>query len=331
LTELTLEANPISLTYEKAREYLGLGVNRLSIGVQSFDPVMLRAIGRPHRPKEAVRTYEDARRAGFENISFDLMYGLPGQMLDALEDDLNRVVELRPDHVSCFALETIPLTPFGLKRQLGLLDAPMPPNDARMTMHRLVFSRLADAGYRHYGALNFALPGKESEHNRIAFRAPQGEYIGWGNSAYSFMNDCVYTNLADTSQYVEALEERKSPVSYLRKATLLELASRFLVLGLKFLHVSHRDFEYRFGAGIAHFFSPQLLKLTEHGLLVVDDRGVTLTDLGAIYVNNVCKEFYVGQNIGRSQYVQPYFSIDAKEMNRLFDQAERRNWPGGAP
>jgi oxygen-independent coproporphyrinogen-3 oxidase len=322
LTELTLEANPISLTYEKALAYRSLGINRLSIGVQSFNSAFLHRIGRPHRAYEAIATYEAARRAGFNNVSIDLMFALPGQQTIDLVEDLNQLVALAPEHISCFTLETIPMTPLWVKRQLGILEAPMPEMEREIEMYQVVVAHLTAAGYHHYGALNFARPGKESEHNRIAFQAPQGEYLGWGNSAYSFMNEHVFCNEEDVGRYIEAVSRKRSPVSFIKRASLHELASRLVLLGLKFLKVKHADFENRFGLPMDYFFSEQLSKLSQQHLISVDQEGVALTELGTIYVNNVCKEFFVGANRGSKQYIQYKPTINAKTINYLVAKAE---------
>ncbi len=322
IMELTLEANPISLTKEKAREYRRLGINRLSIGVQSFSQEHLRKIGRPHRPDDAVATYKAARDVGFDNISIDLMYGLPGQTATDLQQDIDKLVSLAPDHISCFPLEVIPLTPLALRQKLGISHKLPKPDDA-IELHSVLFDGLRNAGYRHYGAMNFALPGKESEHNRIAFVAPQGEYIGWGNSAYSFFNSHVFCNDSDLTRYIEAIKSDRSPVSYVKKATQLELASRMVMFGLKFLAVKRTDFEKEFGVPFEHFFESQLSELSSKGLLVVDDDAVSLTELGILYVNNVCKEFFTEENRKRPQWIQYQPTIDAKTINAIVDKAQR--------
>lgn len=323
LKELTIEVNPISLTKEKARGYLGFGANRLSIGVQTFNRSHLLSIGRPHRPNEAIRTFEDARDAGFQNISLDLMYALPGQTLSDLDEDIDQLIDMAPDHISCFPLEVIPMTPLDFRKKLAPEKLPAIDEEVGLQMHFHLLARMRAAGYRHYGAMNFAVPGKESEHNRIAFVAPQGEYIGWGNGAYSFMNDYVFCNDSDVNRYMRAIEKEDSPVAFSKRATQLELASRMVALGLKFLSVDRNCFERRFGFPLETFFGQTIDMLREAGLIGMDEDSIFLTDIGVIYVNNVCKEFFVGENRHRPQWVQYEPTISAEMINRIFDQAKR--------
>lgn len=323
LRELTLEANPSSLTIETARKWLDLGFNRLSIGVQSFNSKILRNIGRRHREGEAYKAYDLARRAGFDNISIDLMYGLPGQTCELLIEDLKTVTELEADHVTCFCLEVIPLTPLEIKNRLGTLKQSLPTLEEINNMHEIVEDVLGTAGYVRYGCLSHARDGKQSEHNRIAFRAPQREYIGWGNSAYSFIDNYVFCNDCNVERYCDLIETKQSAVTFAKKASMIELASRYIVLGLKFFEVLSAPFLSQFGFSMDFFFGEQLKALSQKGLIEVGKEGIRVTDLGKRYINNVCKEFYVGANIGRRQHIQFEPTISAARVNWLLREAQR--------
>ena len=188
--EITVEVNPISFTESKAQTYLENGVNRISLGVQSFNDTTLKVIGRPHRARDIQAAVDVIDRLGWRNYSLDLIYGVPGQTLAQLREDLLRSVATGATHLSCFRLEIIPFTALKLREAVDLIPTRL-SIEMLNEMDDLVASVLTENGFHHYGAFNFARPGFESVHNEIAFMAPQGEYVGFGNSAYSFVNGHV--------------------------------------------------------------------------------------------------------------------------------------------
>lgn len=302
-SEVTVEVNPISFTGDRAEAYAAAGVNRISFGVQSFDDETLRTIGRPHRARDVARTLDVLRATGFENVSLDLIYGVPGQTLDLLRRDLAAAAETGATHISCFRLEIIPFTALKLREAAGLLP-PRAPVKTLNAMDDLVTEILQGAGYREYGAFNFARPGFESVHNEIAFVAPQGEYVGFGNSAYSFANGCVYSNHADVGTYVEAVTADRDPIALAHRADAHELMSRYFVLGLKFFRVSRSGFARLHGLSPEDVFGETLDRLVDGGFLLREEDAYVLTRRGRHYVNNVAKEFYVGDSRGARQHVQ---------------------------
>ena len=301
--EITIEVNPISFTLEGAHQYLDAGINRLSFGVQSFNDETLKTIGRPHRRGDVEATLGIIHEVGWENFSIDLIYGVPGQSLADLRADLERVIAAGPAHVSCFRLEIIPFTALHLKERAEMLPERLPV-ELLNEMDALVSETLHDVGYDDYGSFNFARPGFKSRHNDIAFVAPQAEYIGWGNSSYSFIRDHVFTNHADIYDYVEAVQDGRYPIALARRANALELMSRYFVLGLKFFDVPRGPFIERFGMEPEQVFGDVLERLVAQGLLAREADSYHLTPLGRPYVNNIAKEFYVGENVGARQHVQ---------------------------
>ncbi|MET9019958.1 radical SAM family heme chaperone HemW [Actinopolymorpha sp. NPDC004070] len=306
--ELTVEVNPISFDEEHAEAYLEGGVNRLSIGIQSFDEQTLRTIGRPHRRADVERSLEISRRSGYTNVSLDLIYGVPGQTERSLRDDLARALDSGATHLSCFRLEIIPFTVLKLREAAGDLPPRLDQSELNR-MDDLVSEVLREGGMREYGVFNFARPGAESLHNEIAFMAPQSDYVGFGNGAYSWAGGHIYTNHALIPSYLEAIDEGRDPIAFSRRATALEEMSRYFVLGLKFFRVPRQPFVDKFGLTPEDVFGPVLARLEDDGMVLRerDAEGAEhyqLTTTGRHYVNNVCKEFYVGDNRGRGQYVQ---------------------------
>lgn len=324
--EVTVEVNPISFTLEKARAYKSAGVNRISFGVQSFNDTHLATIGRPHRAKDVRDTLNVIHEVGWDNYSIDLIYGIPGQTLEDLREDLAKAIEIAPAHISSFRLEIIPLTLLKLRGAANLLP-PRPPISMLNEMDDLVSTTLTENGYVGYGAFNFARPGFESVHNSVAFVAPQSEYVGFGNSAYSFANGYVYCNHADLDDYEQAVFDGKDPIALATPVSSLEMMSRFFVLGVKFFRVSRVLFEKQFGLPAEQIFGDLLAKLYADGLLVVDGDDYVLTAKGRRYVNNVAKDFFVGENRGRRQYHQFVSNLTVEQIMRFSELRERANQP----
>ncbi|MBK7828745.1 radical SAM family heme chaperone HemW [Nannocystis sp.] len=301
--EITVEVNPISFTPDKAIAYRDAGVNRISFGVQSFEDRLLRIIGRPHRGRDVDDTLVAIHAAGFTNFSLDVIYGIPSQTEDELRADLARAVATGATHISCFRLEIIPFT--ALKLREAARDIP-----ARLTIEQLdamdliVSEVLGQHGYREYGAFNFAKPGFESVHNEIAFVAPQGEYVGFGNSAYSFINGHVYTNHAAVDAYEDAVEAGGDPIVLAHRLSLHEEMSRYFVLGLKFLRVSRTRFIERYGLEPELLFGPVIRELEEAGMWTRVGEEWKVSARGRQYINNMAKAFYIGDSRGRRQFAQ---------------------------
>lgn len=175
--EITCEANPDSMTEEFLRTVHAAGVNRLSMGIQSADDGELRMLGRLHTFAQAKDAFARARRAGFANISVDLMYALPGQTMDGLRRSMERLLELEPEHVSCYGLTVEPDTP------LGRSNPALPDDDTQADMYLMLCRMAREAGFEHYEISNFARPGHRSRHNSRYWA--QGEYLGFGPGAHS--------------------------------------------------------------------------------------------------------------------------------------------------
>ena len=194
--EITLEANPKTFTPEKIRDYAALGVNRLSIGLQSIHENELKKLGRIHNLDDFKSAYDMTLSAGIQNINVDLMYGIPDQSLKSLSETLSFITSISPTHLSAYGLIVEEGTPFFEARDSLLL----PSDDEEYMMYREVCSALRGAGYRHYEISNYAKPGYESRHNLKYWQ--NREYIGVGISAYSYYGDSRYGNTHDLTEYL---------------------------------------------------------------------------------------------------------------------------------
>jgi oxygen-independent coproporphyrinogen-3 oxidase len=318
--ELTVEVNPISFTVEKAVAYADGGVNRVSFGLQSFNDKTLKVIGRPHRSADVDRTLAAIQAGGFENYSLDIIYGVPGQTETQLREDLRRAAATGATHISCFRLEIIPFTALKLREGAGLIPDRL-DDQALNAMDDIVTAVLTDEGYREYGAFNFARPGYESVHNQVAFVAPQGEYVGFGNSSYSFIDDHVYCNHAVVSRYEQAVFAGEDPIALARPVSSLDAMARYFVLGVKFFVVPRGPFIARFGFEPEDVFGGVLDELGEAGMLVRRDDDYVLTRRGRQYVNNVAKRFYVGSSRGVTQYPQFVPTLTVTQIERYAKKA----------
>jgi putative oxygen-independent coproporphyrinogen III oxidase len=197
--EITAEANPDTVDRYSLGALRSAGITRLSLGVQSFDPAVLEALERVHPPGSARRAYADAREAGFDSVSLDLIYGARGETAASWRRTLGEAVILGPDHLSCYALTVEPSTPLGRKVALGLTLPPDP--DLQADLYDLACEMLAGAGYRHYEVSNWARPGHESVHNLGYWeRRP---YLGLGAGAHSYRDGRRWWNVRPPGRYVE--------------------------------------------------------------------------------------------------------------------------------
>lgn len=311
--EITVEVNPISFSDDHGKIYKDGGINRISFGVQSFSDKNLRTIGRPHRTADTLNTLRVIRENQFDNFSIDLMYGIPGQTIEELQEDIRMSIDTGAPHVTCFKLEVIPFTALKLREGAGELP-PKLDDVAIYDMEVQLAESFASAGYRQYGAFNFAKPGFESKHNKIAFDFPQGEYIGFGNSSYSFINNYVYCNQASIGEYQSLVNQGQLPIALATPVSTREKMSRAFVLGLKFSGVSTDLFESEFGVRPEVVFSDKIEELVASGLLELQDRVYRVTNTGLFYINNVCKEFYTEHNKNVRQHLQFTPNITNKQI-----------------
>ena len=266
--EVSLEANPGTLTMEKLRAYREMGVNRLSIGVQSFDAGLLRDIGRVHTPGEAVEAVRMARAAGFANIGIDLMYGLPGQTMGAWEATLETALSLPLAHISAYALIVEEGTPMAERKD------ELPGEEDVLAMQRLCTRALATAGFDRYEISNYARAGFACRHNRVYWR--RGEYLGFGCAAHSFFGGERFRNASDLEGYLRGARglERERVDGKAAREEIIMLATR-TGEGL-----SLENWREDFGEDFASGREKVLDALRRAGLLEIADGRVYLTEKG---------------------------------------------------
>lgn len=286
--EWTVEANPGTVDREKLALLRAAGVNRLSLGVQSFDDELLLFLGRIHTAAEARAAWELARAAGFDNLSLDLMYAIPGQTLSAWQKTLEQALTLAPEHVSAYSLAIEEGTEFGRRWEAGLLE-PL-PDDVDLAMYREVRQRLGEAGLAQYEISNFARPGRECRHNLVYWR--NEPYLGLGPAATSYLGGERRTNFRNVEQYYQALAAGRSPVAEREEATPELAMAETVILGLRLTGgISRERFRRRFQVDLAAVYPEAIRRLTAAGLLAADAQGLRLTPRGLPLANQVFLEF----------------------------------------
>ncbi|MBA4372905.1 MAG: coproporphyrinogen III oxidase [Thermodesulfovibrio sp.] len=228
-TEITLEANPGTVSSDLLDALRSLGVNRLSIGVQSFQDSELKVLGRIHNSAEAACAIAEASASGFSNISLDLMYGIPGQTMASWKDTLSQAVSLGPTHISAYELTPEKETPLFGMLSSGKLS--LPHEDLVLDMYGFAIDFLGEHGYRHYEISNFARPGRECRHNLNYW--DRGDYAGVGAGAHSFVNGIRAYNSSDLEHYIEELHFRCLPQKEEQALTRAEASREHIFLGLR--------------------------------------------------------------------------------------------------
>ena len=287
--ECTVEANPGTVDEVYLAQISAAGANRLSLGVQSFDDRLLRVIGRIHTAEEAERAFRAARRAGFTNISLDLMYGLPTQTLDDLRQSVDETLALAPEHISVYGLIVEEGTPFAAAEAAGRLA--LPSEDAAEEMYDFLMEELPAHGYRRYEISNFARAGFESRHNLGYWR--NVPYLGVGAAAHGYVDGERWRNESDTAAYIRAVRAGgrvRTPEDGERTAR--NAMEEYAFLALRTAEgIDAADFQRTFGVGIDVIYGAVIAHYEKKGLLRSSEGHITLTAAGMKTGNEVFASF----------------------------------------
>ena len=289
--EVTLEVNPGTASLEKLKRYKELGINRLSIGVQSSKEDELKLLGRIHSFEEAKQTVLWAREAGFANLSLDLMSALPGQSLENYKENVEAILALNPEHISSYSLIVEEGTPFYGQYAEGMpKEEELPDEETDRAMYAYTKERLAQAGYHRYEISNYAKQGYESRHNSSYWIGT--EYLGIGLGASSLFTNARYHNETDLTRYLEDIEAGDDVRREIERLVPEEQMEEFMILGLRMMRgISRAEFQKRFGKPIETVYGSALKKLKRQGLLVLEGDTIALTDSGIDVSNQVFVEF----------------------------------------
>jgi oxygen-independent coproporphyrinogen-3 oxidase len=289
--EVTMEMNPASLSSsdelsnEKLHEFRRLGINRASFGAQTFDDRELKQLGRTHTSADIPATFRHLREAGFENINFDLIAGLPNQTLSGWKRNLDLALNLRPEHLSLYLLDVHEGTPLADQIRSGI--RPKPDDDLAAEMYRFMIDRVTAAGYEHYEISNFCLPGFESRHNTKYWNG--AAYYGFGCSAHSYDGRRRrWENERDVAKYVTLVEKEQSPITACTNLNEEDARSESIFLGLRLMRgLDLEDYRKRFGSDLRDRYDADINRLHEAGLIEIDEGFMRLTKRGALLSNEV--------------------------------------------
>ena len=286
--EITIEANPGTLDGEKLKLLIESGINRLSLGAQSFNNLFLKKLGRIHTTQDIINSYFLAREIGFSNINIDIMFALPGQTTEDFQATLKKAVSLKPDHLSLYNLTINTGTEYYENHKRNNLK--LPSEDEEFDMYDWAINFLKENNFEHYEIANFARPHRRSLHNLIYWQ--NQPYLGIGAGAYSFIRGYRYMNFKDPAKYIKEVMNDKLPIDQGEKLSLRKRMIETIILGLRTKDgVSYKKFKARFKVDINNTFHKQIKKLVNLRLLLKDDCKIKLTKKGIFLANTVFREF----------------------------------------
>jgi oxygen-independent coproporphyrinogen-3 oxidase len=285
--EITTEANPCNISLSKCVELLGAGFNRLSLGIQSFDDSLLRMLGRMHTCAEALDAVYAARDAGFNNLSLDLMYALPGQSIMQWKDTLSLAIDLAPEHISLYELTIEDGTYLKVLLNSGKITPA--DEDRRLSMYHIAIETITSAGYEHYEVSNFARPGLRCRHNITYWRNEY--YYGFGAGATSYVSGVRSVRVAEPQDYVAAVNGTGDLISYSECLTGEDLSDETLMVGLRMLDgVDLAAVSARTNLNLGAKLASKLDWLEQLGLLTVEGSVVRVTRKGLYVLDTVISE-----------------------------------------
>lgn len=287
--EVSIEVNPGSVTVEKASKYKAIGINRVSIGLQSLNDSLLKSIGRIHNAADFYNSYEILKDTGFENINIDLMFALPDQSLEDLLLTLEQVVKLDVSHISLYSLILEEGTQFYKLHEKGKLNMPSEEEDREMYHKSVQF--LKSKGYDHYEISNFSKPNFKCKQNMTYWKV--NPYIGVGINSHSNLENKRFSNVSDFKNYYYKLDRNEFPLYEIEDIDKEMEIGEYIILGLRLIEGINKDeFKRRFNKDIEDLYREQILKNIKNGLLTEWENHFKLTNLGLDLSNQVELDFF---------------------------------------
>lgn len=286
--EFSIEANPGTLTKGKLLEYRIAGVNRISLGVQALQDKILKYLGRIHTAEDFVKSINMIKNAGFQNISADLIFGIPAQTQKDWRESLKKIIDLDLQHLSCYSLKIEEGTP--LSKLVSEGKSEVVDDAIDRDMYYKAIELLTSNGYKHYEISNFAKPGCESQHNMLYWT--EKEYIGIGAGAHSFINNDRTSNADDILQYCNMISETGSAIVDSVHIDKDEEMSEYMFLGLRLIDgINFTEFKSKYDDDVMKLYGDKINVLITRGYLELTETNVRLTSTGLDYANQVFMEF----------------------------------------
>ncbi len=300
--EFTVEANPATVTYGTLKKLRRMGVNRLSMGLQSAHENELQALSRRHSRKDFVESYRLARQAGFENINVDLMFGIPHQTFDSLMHTIRYVCGMKPEHISLYDLKIEPGTAFG--RQYEEIAPLLPGEDAEADMYVGAIELLRQYGYFQYEISNFARPGNMCAHNLKYWNCD--EYLGFGVSAHSYFNSSRFSFTPNLEKYIKGVTVMDSRVRITDTCERVEARERmgeYIMLRLRLTAgIEDREFTRRFGRSFGALYGEKCRRFIQYGFMTSQNGVYALTPSGMFISNYILSEILEFADLGKLQF-----------------------------
>ena len=316
--EVTVEGNPESIRLPELVRLRNAGFNRLSIGVQTADDGLLKTIGRLHTFRQAAEAVEAARKAGFDNVSLDLIYGLPSQTRESWADTLRQAIALRPEHISCYGLKIEPGTPLWEYRE----SPDIPDDDTQADMYLFAAEELERHGYAQYEISNFAFPGRESRHNMRYWQCE--EYLGFGAGAHSYCQGRRFATVSDMDAYIQGMETGGAIIDQSDAISGFDRSSEYLMLGLRTTRcICAREFQAIWRCGFGEI-DAQMQEYAAAGLAKKQNDRWRLTPKGFLVSNAII--LGVLDALAREREGKVLFpdgeNPDGKDQFSVFEQEE---------
>jgi len=286
--EITIEANPATIDIGQMKSIRQTGYNRISIGVQSFDKTELKLLDRAHGPEEVHSTVDCARKAGFDNLSLDLMFAVPNQSLSSWERNLDKALEKNPEHLSTYNLTIEQGTALSKLQSNGKLI--MPEDGHQLELYKKTIERLTKKGFHHYEISNFARKEKECKHNITYWK--NTNTLGLGAGASSYINGTRFKNINLPAHYIRQVKEGKTAVEHSETLEPRQAMGETIMLGLRLLQgISIHQFERRFQVSFINLFKNIIHSLKEKELILIEDDCLRLSPKGLFLADSVILEF----------------------------------------
>jgi oxygen-independent coproporphyrinogen III oxidase len=286
--EISIEANPATIEIDQLRSIRHTGYNRISIGVQSFDKTELKLLDRAHGPEEIHSTVDLARKAGFDNLSIDLMFAVPNQSVSSWESNLNKALEKAPEHLSTYNLTIEQGTAFSKLQSNGKLT--MPDDDHQLELYKRTIECLTKRGFHHYEISNFARKGKECKHNITYWK--NTNTLGLGAGASSYMNGTRFKNINLPAHYIRKVTDEQIAVEHSETLEPRQAMGETIMLGLRLLKgINIHQFEKRFQVSFINLFKNVLSSLKEKELVIIEKDHLRLSQKGLFLADSVILEF----------------------------------------
>jgi len=301
-----VEGNPMSFTIDKLTALHDFGVNRISVGAQTFDDRIAKNIHLPQKPATTIQMIQNAHSCGFTNVGIDLMYPLPGMAPADWMATIQQAIDLKVDHICLIAFCLVPNTSLFAQSKMGKLDA-IASTDGEIEMYWEARKRLLSSGYQQYSILDFSFPGKVDEHAKIYF-SEQGELLGLGAAAFGNVGNYMYVNAGTLCEYVDRVKHSQLPILVGEMADTTEEMHGFMAKGLRMLSVDKKFFKSLYRKDLDIIFESTIENLKNKNLLIETESKIMLSEKGIVWGNNVCKEFF------SERYKNPRSSIDRTDL-----------------